>query len=274
MKVMYIDVLILTNFIVNLSFLLLTKKITHSYASTLSLIISAIAGSFSSLLILCENNKILVSAVKILILAVQIIICFRTLDLKRILKLGTVYFLINLSYSGLAILLWNIFDKKIFYVKNMTVYFDIDAGMLIAVTVIFYVIITAWEYIKNRCFDKNKSYKVKCTINGFVFEFKGIADTGNNLTDFYYGKPVAVVTGKKISENFSFDNEDDLVKNKLHILPCSTVSGDGILYVTKPVPVEISDEKFTKKAQVCIGISMDKNCGNEEKCIFNPKILL
>lgn len=271
--VIYIDVLILTNFAVNLCFLLLTKKITHSYASNLRVIIAAIIGSLSSLVILADNNAFFGTLIKVFFLAVQTSVCFKTLKFLRIIKLGGIYFLINLAYAGLALLFWNLFNRKIFYVKNLTVYFDIDTGMLIAVTVVFYIIVTVWEMIKNRCFDVNKSYKFITKVGSVDIEIDAVCDTGNNLTDCYYGRSVVIVSSSRIYNELNLDDEDSLIDLTLHILPYSTVSGNGLLYVTKPVYAEIKNEKDSKNAEVCVGICRNENC-EKERCIFNPKILL
>ena len=271
MSVIYLDVLIFTNFIISISFLLLTKKLTHTYSPVFFTILGAIIGSLSSVVILIESTLIAL-AVKILVMLLQISVCFKTKSIKKISVLSLVYFIINISYSGLCIIFWNIFDKKLFYIKNLTVYFDVDTGMLIGLVIIIYVIISIYEYLTRNKFDKFKKYTVKCTISGNEYTYKGIADTGNALVDYYYSVPVAVITSDKLYEDLKLKDENYVLNNKLHLLPCSTINGEGYIYVTKPMKVEISDGKTSKKCEVCIGISHQEN--QNEKCIFNPKILI
>lgn len=271
MSVIYLDVLIFTNFIISISFLLLTKKLTHTYSSAFFTIIGAIIGSFSSLVILIDGT-ILPLIIKFSVLILQISVCFKTLSFRKIGVLSLVYFLINISYSGLCMIFWNIFDKKLFYIKNLTVYFDIDTGMLIGLVILIYVVISVFEYLTTGKFDKLKKYTVRCVISGNEYTYQGLADTGNSLVDYYYSKPVAVITSDTLYDNLKLKDENSVLKNKLHLMPCSTINGDGFIYVTKPVKIEVSDGKNSKNCEVCIGISHQEN--QKEMCIFNPKILI
>lgn len=271
MNVIYLDVLIFTNFIISLSFLLLTKKLTHTYSSVFFTVLGGIIGSMSSLVILI-NSTVIALVLKIIVMIIQIAVCFKTKSIKKISVLSLVYFIINISYSGLCIIFWNIFDKKLFYIKNLTIYFDIDTGMLIALAVVIYTIISIYEFLTRSRFDKYKKYSVKFTLSGNEYTYNAIADTGNSLVDYYYSKPIAVVTSDRLYGDLKLSDKSYILNNKLHLLPCSTVNGDGYIYVTKPVKVEISDGKTSKNCEVCIGISNKEN--KQEKCIFNPRILI
>ena len=271
MKIIYIDILLITNFMVDISFLLLVKKISNSFAKKHRIIIAALIGSLSSVTILLSNTFI-PFFLKVFFTLVQIIVCFSTFDFKKILRLSAVYTLISVSYAGLAYVVWKILGKNIIYVKNMTVYFDFDTGNLIALTIIFYAAISLWEKIRNYCFDKNKLYKVKTKINGQEFEIDATSDTGNLLVDCYYGKKIAVIASDRLFADLGLENQNGIIKNKLHIMPCKTISGDGIIFVTSPLKIEISDENSKFYPEVCVGIC--KANGMKEKCVFNPKILL
>ncbi len=271
MNVIYLDVLIFTNFIISISFLLLTKKLSHTYSSTFFMISASIIGSMSSLVIFV-NNGILATAIKILILILQISVCFKTINFKKIISLGMIYLILNISYCGLCILIWNLLDRKLFYIKNLTVYFDIDVGMLIGVTIGIYVLMSIYEYITSSKFNRFKKYTVEIEISGEKYRFSGLLDSGNSLVDYYYSKPVVVVLSDILYDNLKIKEEGSIVKNKLHILPYSTVNGEGYIYVTKPVKIAVMYDNNSKLCDVCVGISKQNN--QKEQCIFNPKILI
>lgn len=270
-NVIYIDVLLMTNFIICTAFLLMVKKLTHTHVGSFFIALGGIIGSLSSLVILTDN-RFTGLTLKLIILLVQIAVCFKTVNISRILKLSLVYFLINLSYTGICIIVWNLLGKKLFYIKNMTVYFDVSTGMLIGITIAVYVIMSVFEAVFFKSYDTNQSFTAEFEISENKYKVKAVADTGNMLNDCYYGKPVAVLTSDVINSVLNLSDENSIIKNKLHILPCKTVSSDGILYVTVPTTVRISTENDTKYCEVCIGISNNK-C-DEEKLIFNPKILI
>ena len=57
MRIIYIDVLVITNFIVSLFLLFVVKKISHSASSNLRMIFSGFVLSSASFLILFDNNS-------------------------------------------------------------------------------------------------------------------------------------------------------------------------------------------------------------------------
>ncbi|NLZ45338.1 MAG: hypothetical protein GX896_01460 [Clostridiales bacterium] len=276
MRVIYLDVLIITNLIISLTLLSLTAKATYSSVKNHRLIIAGFFGSLSSILILFNKESLLISLAitiaKLVITYFEIAICFKTFKFKKVFKLILIYLLFNFIFIGILIVIWNLSKGKLVYVKNYSVYFNISIGWLIVISIATYLVISIFELIKNRSFSKEDSYKIKAIINGRSFESKAIADTGNKLVDMYYGKPVVVFYNKEISDYLKIGDEMAVVKNKLHILPYTTIKGQGIIYVTKPQEIEISGLKDKKTAEVCIGILSSEN--EYPRVIFNPKILV
>lgn len=276
MKIIYLDVLIIANFIISLLFLTLIRLITHSEVKNHRLIIGGFIGSASSLLILFDYRgaiaSIAVTIMKAVITAVETAVCFKTLKLKRIAKYVFIYILINLFFAGICAVLWNVFGGRLIYVRNYTVYFDVSLGALIAFTIAAYALIFLWETIRNRHYDKNRSYKASLSLFGREYVFPAISDTGNTLTDFYYGKPVVIFYSDELWELLSPEDEESFTENKLHILPFSTINGQGTVYATKPMNICINSDKFSKNTEVCVGILCSG--GEYQRCIFNPKILI
>lgn len=276
MKIIYLDVLIITNFIISLFFLTIIRLVTHSEVKNHRLIISGFIGSASSLLILFDYRGAIASTavtiIKVVITAVEIAVCFKTMKLKRIAKYVFLYILINLFFAGICAVLWNVFGGKLIYVRNYTVYLDVSLGALIAFTIAAYILIFLWEIIRNKHFDKNRSYKASLNLLGNEYVFPAISDTGNTLTDFYYGKPVVIFYSDELWELLNPEDEGAVIENKLHILPFETINGQGTVYTTKPMTIYIKSDKFSKSTEVCVGII--RSDGELQRCIFNPKILI
>lgn len=273
MKTIYLDILLLTNFAISLAFLSIAKKITHAYTTKLSILIGAIVGSLSSLVILVQNEFISF-LIKFILMLLEVIITFREKSVRKALKISLVLILINISYYGLCVAFWNVFDGRIFYIKNMTIYFDIDTKALIILTIFFYVLISIFDFFKTKFFNKNTSYIVSFSLNDNNYSFIGVCDTANNLVDLYYNKPVVVASSHKLFREMSLDNIDEnfaISNNKLHIIPCNTINSEGLIYATKPLEIKVKDNSQVFSCEVCIGFVDAKN--DTEKCIFNPKIL-
>ena len=276
MRIIYIDVLVITNFIVSLFLLFVVKKISHSASSNLRMIFSGFVLSSASFLILFDNNsftdELLLLLVKLIISAFGLSICFKTKSPKRILKYLLFYIVINTFFTGICTILWNLTKGNVIYVNNGAVYFDVSIFELVLFTITAYIILSVSEFIKNRYNDKNTAYKAEFEISGKKFKLNAISDTGNRLIDVFYLKPVCVCYSDKIWNELSLENEDNILKYKLHPLTLSTVNGTTVIYTTRPSEIVVSYENKMKKADVCIGFLPSKD--KAERCLFDPKILL
>lgn len=111
-------------------------------------------------------------------------------------------------------------------------------------------------------------YEVIIRVGTHTAKMRGIADTGNSLTDCFTGKAV-VIFGKESLSSIPEINEPE----KLHgyrLLPYATVSGSGIM------PVFCPDEIIIKSVSKGTIRSTDAMAGiaeGERSAIFSPNLL-
>ena len=103
----------------------------------------------------------------------------------------------------------------------------------------------------------------------FTAQLQGLADTGNSLVDFFSGKPVIICDGTKFADIAPSPSAPP--PKGFRLLPCETVSGNGLIPVFQPDEVVIYAERTGRyrKVDALIGIGEREN----ERAIFNPKIL-
>ena len=98
----------------------------------------------------------------------------------------------------------------VFYFKGLSINYIF---LFISSPIILYIYIKESKMFKE---IHNNIYKVKLEVENKIYELNGFMDTGNNLVDPYFYKPIILIN-KKINSK------------KIIIVPCSVVLGSGSL---------------------------------------------
>ena len=200
---------------------------------------------------------------------------FRTI--QQFLKIIVCFYAVNFAFSGIMFALWCAFKPNGMIINNDIVYFNISPITLIVSTVISYIIIE----IINRVIEKKQLKSSKYEI-GIKFKDKYIVlnakiDTGNLLKEPFSNLPVIVVKKSEINlliPEFnifeSIENQNEIKKLKIRMIPFKTVSGTGILPAFKPEYVVL---KGNLKKQAYIAVCSDEYFSEGISCLVNPEIL-
>lgn len=272
----YLDVLIITNCIITMIYLWCISRITHSKISKIRFFFSSITGGVSALIVAVNTKGFIQSAavtiIKFILIALIVFIAFNIRKPKDFVKYIFLYFFMELIFAGVSLLLWQITDSRIIYVKNYTVYFDISLVHLIASVILIYCIISVYEWILRRKFNTCEKYKAAYSIGNYEIELPAIADSGNKLCDAFTGASIVIFYCNELFEHFNLDNENLYPLGGFRIAPYSTVSGNGFIPVTSKGTVKITDSSGrTKDVRCCVGIL--RNGNNKSRAIFNPCLL-
>ncbi|MEA4912396.1 MAG: sigma-E processing peptidase SpoIIGA [Oscillospiraceae bacterium] len=190
--VVYVDVLLVVNAVVNYFLLLMTAFFARENKKRLRLALAAFAGSLFSLTILLPARFAPVSlGVKLAGAAVMAAIAFGVKTPRRFLR-DTAYLFIasGLLAGGVCLLAQN--SDRIF-VRNHSVYIDLSPLTLITATLVIYLLLCAVELL----FRRPRELPEKCaasveTQRGRV-QVQLLPDTGNQLRDAATGRSVVVL---------------------------------------------------------------------------------
>lgn len=274
--IVYADVLVFLNMLVDYFLLLATSKIVDKDFKTSRIAISSFLGGISALYIFLPQQNIFVDFVyKSATAFVLSAVCFESHTIKEYLKNTGVLFSVTCGYAGLMFALWNIFKPYGMVINNSVVYFDISPVILVCCSVGGYLIFTfLWKI-----FGKSAVYAEKCDItvcaDGKNILLKAIADTGNSIEDVF-GKNEIIIADKSAVERL-FGKTDvycnSNLKKRYRILPCSTVSGYDMLegYRCDGAVLESGGKKTVLKKPVLAVSKVTLNDGYN--AIVNPKIL-
>ena len=101
--VIYADVLILENFIVNLFLLMITTKVTKRRHSMKRMIVASSIGAIYTLVLLIPSGKIVTSiSVRLIVLFIMIRIVYGKINFISTIKVTGVFLMITFTLSGLC----------------------------------------------------------------------------------------------------------------------------------------------------------------------------
>ena len=250
-QVVYVDILIGVNFIVNYFLILITSKFLCLKLEKIRLILGEILSGLFSLYIFLPDLPIYISFfVKILMASIIVLVVFRIKSLKVFLKGVICFYSVSFLFSGIMFFLWYSFTPKGMVINNGVVYFNISPTVLIASTLIAYFTIEFLSRILEKRENKNLTYDVFLKIGSNAFNFKAKLDTCNNLKEPFSDLPVIVVSKdiffikRELNSFFEDDFLNYLRKSlnlKIRFIPFQTVSGEGILPAFKPDILKINN---------------------------------
>lgn len=259
--VIYIDVLVLLNFIIDYLIIRLTSKITTTRIKNLRLIISSFIASLFSLIILLPDLGIFFQHLVIIISS--LIITLLSFGRKKFFKNLMAFISINVIYNGLITTVWMLFKPRGIIINNSVTYFNISPLIFIVSTIAFYFLIILVQLILKKKSPYAKRCVLKLKNDNNEVEISAIVDTGNTICDPYSNRQV-IITDNDTAQ-LIFDNLRDLPQL---LLPVNSVGGSSLMpaYVCNNVRIN------NKNISALIAITEHKFSG-DYKAIVNPQIL-
>lgn len=285
----YIDVLIILNIFVNYFLLLETSFLSNEKIKRLRILLASVLGGIYSLIILLPQMNVPISILLKVAFSVSIIFAaFKIKNIKHFLRLFAIFFAVNFIYAGIMLAVWIAFKPNGMQFNNGAVYFDINALMLTGLTILCYLIVTLISKFAKKKAPIDKIVDVTIRFEEKTVTGKGLIDTGNSLCDTFSGAPVMVaeydLIKKLLPHNLDTyikatnDNYDDNLvenyKNKLRLIPFSSIGGNGLLKAFRADEIEIkTDNKVVKTKSIYVAVK-DANLSNGEySAILNPELV-
>lgn len=245
--IVYIDVLIFTNIIINYCILSATKIFIHNNNSEWRTILAAVLGSLFSLVVFFPKLNFFYSLVlKLVCSATMCFISFGFKNIRVFLKSIIMVFVYTIIFCSAMITVYNIFKPQNMAIINDTVYFQIDSVLLILLTIITYLVILLIQKLFSQNFT-NTLVNLKIKLQNKEYTCIGKIDTACSLSEPFSGSPVIIVE-KEIFKDSNIKSE--------RVIPYNSLGNSGILYGVKAESVVI-DSKIIDK-DIYIGIYNSK----------------
>lgn len=273
--IIYADILIIVNSLVDYFLLLLTFKLSGNKLKIFRLIFSALIGGFSSLYIFYPNNNTLINLIfKSVICFLMTLISIGFPNIKQFIKFQFTLFAVSVLYGGIFHALISVFNISGLFIQNGITYFNISPVFLCVATAFYYII----TIILTKIFKSSSSFAENCeilvTCEKKTLNLKGIIDTGNSATDIFGKSEIIITDTKSFDEIFQNDTEDMNLYSRLRLVPCATVSGEDVLKGYRCDSAIIKTKTQTKEIEKPILAKAKINLNDGYNAIINPKTLM
>ncbi len=256
--VIYADILIAINIIVNYLLLRASAAITGSQFNPVRFLLAAGAGGFFSLMIFVENINIFLNiAIKTVFLGLMVFIAYGAKSIKSFLKCCGAFFLANFAFAGIMLGISVAVAPNATIYKNGVVYFDINIFTLTVTSVICYAVLNLISRFSKSKAPQKSIYSLRITYGERTVEGKALLDTGNTLCDCFSGKP-AIITERDFIADLCSGTELTEMKC-FRLIPFSTIKNGGALPAFLADKAEILDNgKWIEAREIYIAVTEKK----------------
>ncbi len=297
--VLYMDVLLLENLVINYLILYVTAKFSRVRVSSLRLFIGAAVGAlYVAFIIVQPGMKIYYTTLaKILLSFFIVAITFSPRKVLPFLKTLVIFYISTFIFAG-AVLAFLFFNQQGGFVRNGIVYvpgYSRWFSVFLGIVTVGIIINIFREVIQSRISKDKLLIPVKIAFDNRMIDLSALVDTGNSLKDPLTNMPVMVVEFKALEELlpaeiksiFENSKENDLSSvtatiskskwfSRFRLIPFSSLGKEnGMLIGFKPDFIEVGEEEEKRDIKnVIVGIYNRTLSRNEQyKALLGPELV-
>lgn len=269
--IIYVDVLIITNLIVDYFLLKACEKISRIKLKIFRIISASVIGAFSSLYIFLPINNFFIDLLfKLVLCFVMSAVAYKFKNFKRFIKFAFLLFVVTGLFAGLMMAVWQIFKPNGMYAEKFVVYFNISPIVLSILSIVFYLSLNLSLKIFSRTAPCSKRCEITVFLNEKNIKLNALVDTGNSLTDIF-GESEIIIVDSKYVNNFLKDIKQ--MENRFRVIPFKSISGEDLLNGYRmDRAVILNDNRIIELKSPIIALSKTK-MDDDFNAIINPQIL-
>jgi len=267
----YLDIVLLENFIMNYIIIFSTAIISKSNIKHLKIILASILAGIYSIFNYIFNIGNIEIIIKFLISILIILIAFDSRKIKIIIKQLILFYLVSFTFGGVSFMLLFLIDSKNIVFENGILVGTYPIKVSIIAGIIGFIIIACVSYIiKDRLKTKSMLCDLEIFYKGKYKKLKTMIDTGNLLKDPISQTDVIIVEKNSlrgiidddILDNLNniiggkwLDTSEKIYQYRFKVIPFSSLgNSNGLLIGFKPDYIKIYDEDECVYDNVIIGI--------------------
>lgn len=223
--IIYADVLIFTNTIIDYFLLTITSFIVKKSVKPILMIFASLFGGVISLYIFIESKSLLFDIMfKFVSGIILIIIAFGFSNLKNFLLRYVFFLVLSFSFNGLVLFINNL-NSSTFLSRNLISYIDISPVFLVLLSAIFYLLIRITEKILHRKVQVDCA-EIEIEIFDICTKFNALIDSGHTLTDPLSDSQIIIIDESLYNV---FTNINKNITNRIRLIPVTTISNSEIV---------------------------------------------
>lgn len=247
----YIDILLLENFIVNYFLLFITVKTLRNKVKNIRILLSSILGSLYIFTLFFKELKYLtILPVKLLVAVIMIFIILKGTSFFNIIKGSLIFIIYSMALSGICLFLNT--SGVINGLNNVSIINFTYKKLLLALILIFLVINRIYALIQDSIHVEQLIYKIDIIYKDKLFSVNGFLDTGNELREPITNLPVIIIEESVVNGIILNDKEKYYISYK-------DVSGNlGKLVAFKPNYIVLHENNKIQNKEVIIALTKTK----------------
>lgn len=249
--VVYGDVLVVVNFIIDLLILRLCQPLTGIRQRGLRPYLAAAAGGLCSMAIFIPASSLLVDLfIRLGFSFIVVSIAYGRQRPGVFLRLLGVFYGVSFLVAGVVIGLWFLFPNGGYAYRNGMIYLNLEPALLIGSVAAAYLFVCLFERIFRWGRGMGERYSMTAQRGGKLIAFTALADTGNRLTEPFSGAPMVMLEAGKGLELLTPPEarwlESGMTRGEpppgLRMVPYHTVNGAGLLAAFRPQSLRVEVE--------------------------------
>lgn len=278
--VIYGDVLVAVNFIINLMVLGLTRKLTGVPVKRYRRYLGALAGALCSFVIFLPTQGFLAElGIRLVVTALVIGVTYGGQSPKTLLRLSMVFFTVGFLMAGFVIGIWFLLPDDLLAFANGILYFNVTPLVLLGCTAAAYGFVSLFDHIFDGGNSRAGIWEVSVLRGGKTVRLQLFMDTGNHLVEPFSGLPVMVVSLRAVTglltrqERSYIVGECDIPPPGLRTVFYHGVGAQGLLPAFLPDQLLFMQNGSIQPAEGYLAVS-DKELACGDCCgIFNPRLI-
>lgn len=280
--VVYGDVLVSVNFIIDLLILRLCQPLTGIRQRGARPYLAAAAGGLCSMAIFLPAGSLLLDLfIRLGISFIVVSIAYGRQRPGVFLRLLAVFYAVSFLVAGVVIGLWFLFPGVGYAYRNGMIYLNLRPLALIGSVAAAYLFVGLFEQIFHWGRGMGERYTMTAGRGDRSITFTVLADTGNRLTDPFSGAPMVVLSEEKgrglltVAEIRWLDS--GMTQGEpppgLRMAPYRTVDGTGMLAAFRPGSLQVRVEDRWLEVEGYLAL-LPKGQG-PEGCdgVFHPRMI-
>ncbi|MEG0753823.1 MAG: sigma-E processing peptidase SpoIIGA [Angelakisella sp.] len=278
--VIYGDVLVAVNFIINLMVLNLTKRLTGISVKPFRRYMGAFVGALASFVIFIPIKGLWIDLlVRAGVTALVIGITYWGQSVKNMLRLTIVFFGVATLIAGFVMLICFLLPQELLSYANGILYFDVTPIVLVGCVTAAYLFVCMFDHVFDSGGSREGVWRAIITREGRTVELHLFMDTGNHLTEPFSGLPVMVASMREVTPLLS-SCERNFMMGRPYDMPAGLrpvfyngVGDDGLIYAVRPDSVVLTKDGKSITCEGYLAVSLKEISCQGCTGIFNPRLL-
>ncbi len=263
--IIYADILIFINTIIDYILLTITSYILKKKCKLIAIICASLVGGISSIYIFIDSKYIWMDFIfKTATGILLILIAFGFSGLRTFILRYVLFLLLSFSLSGLILFLQN-FQNTTFFSRNLISYVNISPVLLIFLSAIFYLFIKVIDKIIHRKISADFAELI-VELGESKFKLTALIDSGHTLTDPLSDSQIIIIDNNRFKKLVDLNES---VSNRIRLIPVSTISDSKLVEGIRCDKVTINIDKHKNVLMNPIVIPAAKKLGENYNALIS-----